>query len=280
MKTKLNSSINESRLQAEAFSALCHSRQLVLPNAWDGASAAVVVRAGAQAVATTSAGVAWVAGTADGGGLDQDAAILAIQSIVRATKTPVSADIEHGYGESPAQLARTIERVLSAGAVGINIEDSFEGILRDSDAQCGRLEIIRSTADRLGVPLFVNARVDTFFYGSTDQDERLENTLQRASAYVRAGADGIFVPGVADEPTISLLVAGISVPLNVMVGPGSLTADTLLALGVGRVTLGMAGALGAYGALERAAKELLTTGSYDTLAGSPDFGSFNEMMTR
>lgn len=132
--------------------------------------------------------------------------------------------------------------------------------------QCQRIKIIRTTADRLGIPLFINARVDTYFYGPDERDERFQATRARAGAYVRAGADGAFVPGVTDESTIFLLVVGISVPWSIMVGSGSLTVKTLLDLGVGHVTLGMSGALGAYSSLEQTAKELLTTGTYEYLS--------------
>lgn len=264
---------------AQQFNDLCQSRNLVIPNAWDGASAAVVTRAGAQAVATTSAGVAWAAGTSDGGGLDRDQAIAAIRAVSQGTTLPVSADIEHGYGETEKELLESIELFLDTGIAGINIEDSLDGELRETDEQAARISLIRETAEGKGIPLFINARVDSYFFGPADAEERFTQTIKRSQAYVEAGADGIFVPGVGDAATISRLVSAVSVPVNIMVGPGSLNVNELLGLGVGRVTLGMAGALGAYGFLEEAAREMLSTGSYESLAKIPDFGEFNAMMT-
>lgn len=264
---------------AQKFNDLCQSRKLVVPNAWDGASAAVVTRAGAQAVATTSAGIAWAAGTSDGGGLDRDQAISAIRAVTAGTILPVSADIEHGYGETPKDLAESIELFLEAGVAGINIEDSLAGGLRRAEEQAERISLIRATAERNGVQLFINARVDTYFFGPADVEERFTQTIERSLAYVEAGADGIFVPGLGDAATISRLVSAVSVPVNIMVGPGSLSVNELLELGVGRVSLGMAGALGAYGFFEESAREMLGTGSYESLAKIPDFGEFNAMMT-
>ncbi|MCS0599874.1 isocitrate lyase/phosphoenolpyruvate mutase family protein [Streptomyces sp. LP11] len=250
---------------------------LVLPNAWDAGSAAVVAGAGAPAVATTSAGLAWALGAADGDRLDREGALAAVARIAAAVRVPVSADIEAGYAEDPAGVADTVRAVLAAGAVGVNIEDaqhrSDAEPLRPVAEQAERIAAARAAADRAGVPLFVNARVDTFLRGAGGVDL----TLERAAAFRAAGADGIFVPGVTDPATVKALVAGVDGPLNVLVGPGAPSVAELAALGVARVSAGSALAQAAHALARRAARELLERGTYGALADGYDYGELNAL---
>lgn len=253
---------------------------LVLPNAWDVASARIVADCGAAAVATTSAGVAWTLGRPDGDQLDRDAALAAIGRIAAAVTVPVTADIESGFAADPAGVARTVAGVLSAGAVGINIEDApvaGAGPLRPVDDQCARIRAAREAADAAGIRLFVNARTDTYLRAVGDPADRLAETLRRAAAYRDAGADGIFVPGVADPATIADLVAGIDAPVNVLAGPGSPPIPVLAELGVARVSLGSSVAQAAYGLVRRAATEALTQGSYTHLAAPLPYPELNAL---
>ncbi|MGW4565208.1 isocitrate lyase/PEP mutase family protein, partial [Streptomyces sp. NPDC004561] len=248
---------------ALAFRALhVPGRPLVLPNAWDAVSAAVVEEAGAAAVATTSAGLAWALGAADGDRLDRDRALDAVARITAAVRVPVSADIEGGYAEDPAGVAGTVRAVLAAGAVGVNIEDArhtADGApLRPVAEQAERVAAARAAADAAGVPLFVNARIDTFLRGAGGVDL----TLERAAAFRAAGADGVFVPGAVDPGTIKELVAGIDGPLNVMVAPGAPSVAELAALGVARISAGSGLAQAAHALVRRAARELLGAGTY------------------
>jgi 2-methylisocitrate lyase-like PEP mutase family enzyme len=248
---------------------------LVLPNVWDAGSAHIVVAAGAPVVATTSAGVSWSLGRPDGGGTSRDEALAHLNRIVRAVEVPVTADIESGFETTARDVADTITAVGAIGAVGVNIEDAAvdgDGPLRDVDEQCERLAAARKAA---GDTLFINARVDTFLSGVGG----LAETVVRASAYVAAGADGIFVPGVADPAVIAELVNTIAVPLNVMVGPGSPTVSALAGLGVARVSTGSALAQAAFALVRRAATEVLTDGSYATLADGDDFARLNSLMS-
>ncbi|MFD0744161.1 isocitrate lyase/phosphoenolpyruvate mutase family protein [Phytohabitans flavus] len=194
---------------------------LVLPNAWDVATARLAEDAGAAAVATTSAGVAWSLGTPDGDHLGRDLAADLVARIAAAVSVPVTADIEGGYAADPAGVADTVRAVAEAGACGINIEDADAQGLRTVGEQADRLAAAREAATAAGVPLFINARTDTYLRAVGDPATRLAATLDRAAAYLAAGADGIFVPGVADPDTIASLAAGIDAPLNVMAGPGS-----------------------------------------------------------
>ncbi|MFF3612172.1 isocitrate lyase/phosphoenolpyruvate mutase family protein [Streptomyces sp. NPDC002580] len=254
-------------------------RPLVLPNAWDTASARIVEEAGAAAVATTSAGLAWDLGTADGDRLDRKDALAAVARIAAAVRVPVSADIESGYAPDAEGVGDTVRAVLGAGAVGVNIEDALHtggaGELRPLGEQAARVAAARAAADAAGVPLFVNARVDTFLRGAGGVAE----TLERAAAFLAAGADGVFVPGAVDPVTVKALVEGIEGPLNVLVGPGAPSVADLAALGVARISAGSAVAQAAHALVRRAARELLGTGTYGTLADGFDYEGLNALMT-
>ncbi|MEV0803944.1 isocitrate lyase/phosphoenolpyruvate mutase family protein [Kribbella sp. NPDC050281] len=249
---------------ARRLRALHERPPLVLPNAWDAGSARAIEAAGAAAIATTSAGVSWAAGVADAGGLDRTAAIAAVRAIVAAVSVPVTADVESGYGDVEATVADVIE----AGAVGINLEDSSGGSLIDPALQAERIAAARAI-DR---ELVINARTDTYLFGDGS------GTIERAKLYAEAGADVLFVPGVVDAATIRELVAASPLPLNVMVGPGAPTVAELTALGVTRISVGPAITAGAYGLATAAAKELLTSGTYEALSTAAEFGKLNSLL--
>ncbi|MCX4809265.1 isocitrate lyase/phosphoenolpyruvate mutase family protein [Streptomyces sp. NBC_01239] len=269
---------NTLRDRALAFRALhVPGRPLVLPNAWDAASARIVEDTGAAAVATTSAGVAWALGVPDGDLLGRERAVAAVARIAGSVAVPVSADIESGFAEDPAGVADTVRAVLAAGAVGVNIEDALyggEGVLRPAAEQAERIAAAREAADAEGVPLFVNARIDTFLRGAGGVDA----TLERAAAFRAAGADGIFVPGTVEPGTVKELADGIDAPLNVLVGPGAPPVAELAALGVARVSAGSSVALAAYAVVRRAARELLDTGTYGEQVGGLGYGELNSLL--
>ena len=241
---------------------------LVLPNAWDAASARIIEQAGAKAVATTSAGVAWSLGRPDGDRLDREQAVAAVARIAAAVDVPVSADIETGFGADADGVAETIRQVIAAGAVGVNIEDSVGGELRDVTEQAERYAAARAAADETGVALFVNARIDTYLLSVGDPATRLDHTLARAEAFVAAGVDGVFVPGAADRDTLAALVAGVSAPLHALAWAGAPSVATMRALGVAKVTVGARIALAAYSLAARAATEMLTDGTYETTSST------------
>ncbi|MFI6461064.1 isocitrate lyase/phosphoenolpyruvate mutase family protein [Streptomyces sp. NPDC050538] len=271
---------NTLRDRALAFRALhVPGRPLVLPNAWDAASARIVEDAGASAVATTSAGLAWALGAADGDRLDRERALEAVARITASVTVPVSADIESGFAKDPAGVADTVRAVLAAGAVGVNIEDALyggEGVLRPIAEQAERIAAARAAADAEGVPLFINARIDTFLRGVGGVDA----TLERAAAFRAVGADGIFVPGAVEPGTVKELADGIDAPLNVLVGPGAPPVAELAALGVARVSAGSSIAAAAYAVVRRAARELLDTGTYDAQTGGLGYGELNSLLAR
>lgn len=246
---------------------------LRLSNVWDVASAMIAEAAGARAVATTSAGVAWSLGLPDGSKLDRQRAVAAVAQIVKAVKVPVTADIEDGYADSPEGVSQTVIDVLNAGAVGINIEDGNSDPHHFSE----KIAAARRAANHLDVDLFINARTDVFLSGNGSEGQQIEDAIKRAGYYVNAGADGIFVPGATSEAAIRALVGGISVPVNIMVGPGSINVRELGSLGVSRVSLGSCVAQAAYAIAQRAAVELLTDGTYGSVADGLDYGTLNDL---
>ncbi|MBA4011344.1 MAG: isocitrate lyase/phosphoenolpyruvate mutase family protein [Phenylobacterium sp.] len=254
--------------QAETFKQLHAGPQiLVLPNAWDAASAALMEDAGAKALATSSAAVAWAHGYADGDLLPVPTLIAAIGEIARVLKVPLTADIEGGYSDDLATVAETIKGVVGAGAVGINLEDGG----RDPDLHARKIEAVRKAA---GADLFVNARTDVYLRGLAEGEAALAETLRRAELYRAAGADGIFVPGPVDEALLGTLARDIVLPLNVMGRGGAPSAARLQALGVRRLSSATAPFRAAYAALGRAMSEFLASGDANALAqagqGLPD----------
>lgn len=257
---------------------------LLLANAWDAASAAIVRSTGAAAIATTSAGVAWSLGAADGDQLDRDRAVDLINRVRAVVDVPVTADIEAGYGRTAAEVGETVRLVIDAGAVGINLEDARyggpagDGPLRDIDDQAERIAAARAAADEAGIRLFVNARTDTYLRSVGAPDQRLTDTLTRGAAYLAAGADGVFVPGTADPAVIGRLADKLQAPLNILAGPGSPAVAELASLGVARISLGSSLAQSAYGLVRRVAAELLATGEYTGLDDHLDYGELNQLL--
>jgi 2-methylisocitrate lyase-like PEP mutase family enzyme len=252
--------------QAETFKKLHEGPQiLVLPNAWDAASAALMEDAGAMAVATSSAALAWAHGYADGDVLPRAALLAALSEIARVISVPLTADIEGGYTDDLPELTELIKAVASAGAVGINLEDGA----RAPDLHARKIEAAR----KAGADLFVNARIDVYLRGGQG-DEALTETLRRAAQYKDAGASGVFVPGPVDETLIATLANEIALPLNVMGRAGAPSAARLQELGVRRLSSATAPFRAAYAAAQRAISAFVASGDADALAtlgqGLPD----------
>jgi 2-methylisocitrate lyase-like PEP mutase family enzyme len=170
--------------------------------------------------------------------------------------------------------------VLEAGAVGINLEDAQQGgetPLRPAAEQAERLAAARAAAEAAGVDLYINARTDVFLRSIGDPAGRVQASLERAAAYIEAGASGIFVPGITDPATVAELVRGIAAPVNVLVGPGAPPVEQLAELGVARISTGSSLAAAAYAVAQRATRELAATGTYEALAGELDYGTLNAL---
>jgi 2-methylisocitrate lyase-like PEP mutase family enzyme len=267
--------MTEQLEHAKTFASLHKAGSpLLLPNAWDAASAVVIAGAGAGAIATTSAGVAWSLGVPDGADLGADRNAQVIARIVASVDVPVSADIEAGYGESPEAVAATVTAVVQAGAVGVNIEDRIGPKLFEPAAQAERLIAAREAAQRLGVPVWINARTDIYLAGIGDPQTWPGLTEVRASAYAAAGVDSLFVPGLVDTAVVGKLSEG-PVPISVMAWPGAPTVAEFAKAGAVRISLGSGIAQAAYAVAARATKELLTSGTYDATTEALPFGELD-----
>lgn len=220
--------------QAQVFHALHSEGLLVLPNAWDAGSARIVEHAGAKAVATSSAAVAWSHGYPDGEAIPSDVLITTIREIARVVSIPVSADIEAGYSHDPQAAGDFAARVTDAGAVGVNIEDGQDS----PDLLSAKIEQVRRAATRSGVDVWINARVDVYLHKLAEGQAAYDETARRARLYREAGANSIFAPGAVDETTIGNLVREVGLPLNVLAWPGLPGAARLAQLGVRRLSAG------------------------------------------
>ena len=256
--------------RAEAFKALHDGPDpLVLVNAPDAATARIVVEAGYPAVATSSAGVAWLMGYADGENIPREEMLWMVRRIAERVDVPVTADMEAGYGIEPEAVADTVRATVEVGAVGMNIEDGAIGVpgpLLDFDLAVARIAAGRRAADELGVPAVLNARCDAFLRGGKGP-EALAEAIRRSNAYREAGADCLFVPFARDAETIGALVEGIDGPLNVLASAVSPPVPELTRLGVARVSIGGLLSLAFATLARRAAGELADTGTYGFAEG-------------
>jgi 2-methylisocitrate lyase-like PEP mutase family enzyme len=222
--------------RAAAFQALHAEGLLLLANAWDAGSARLARAAGARAVATSSAAVAWAHGWPDGDALPQELLLQTVRAVAAAVDVPVSADIEGGYSDDPARVRELVGRVLEAGAVGINIEDGAS----DPALLCEKIAAARAEARARGVDLYVNARTDVWLRGLAAPGQRAAEAVRRGLLYREAGASGLFVPGATSEEDIAAVVGGVPLPVNVMARPGLPDVERLRALGVRRFSAGSA----------------------------------------
>jgi 2-methylisocitrate lyase-like PEP mutase family enzyme len=249
--------------KAETFRSLhVAGFPLVLFNIWDAGTAKVVASGGARALATGSWSVAAANGFADGEHVPLNLAIDNLARIVKATDLPVTVDLESGYGETAGEVARSVACAIEAGAVGCNLEDSFprNGALRDVDEQAERIAHARRAARDAGVPMFINARTDVFFQGPAQahNEAMVHAALDRAQVFARAGADGLFVPGVVDETLIARLVETSPLPVNIMVEANTPSVSRLAELGVARVSFGPGPYLAVMKLLDEAARVALS----------------------
>lgn len=197
------------------------SQPLVLINCWDAGSALAIQNAGALALATGSHSVAAAHGFEDGEQIPLDHVLWIAERICASTDLPVSIDFEGAYARDPSDVSDHVTRLIRTGAIGMNFEDRVVGGtgLYSIDDQCARIRAARAAADASGIPFFINARTDLFLNASaTDHSENVPEAIERASAYSAAGADGIFVPGLAEEDLVRQVCEKAGAPVNVMVG--------------------------------------------------------------
>jgi 2-methylisocitrate lyase-like PEP mutase family enzyme len=255
--------------KADTLRAL-HRPTLLLPNAWDVASARIFERAGFPALATTSAGVAFSLGYPDLQRISRAEMIEAVGRIARSVKIPVTADVEAGY-DDPVETARG---VWSVGAVGMNLEDS------DGD---GHLSDLASAvrAVRAAVPeMVINARTDIFLFKLGDDSTRFDRAVDRLNSYAAAGADCVYAPGVYDRETIAKLVKELRAPLNVLANVGSPSIAEMKSLGVARVSVGSGPMRATLGLTDRIANELRDRGTYESmLEGAIPYAEANRLLS-
>jgi 2-methylisocitrate lyase-like PEP mutase family enzyme len=247
---------------------------LILPNAWDVATARVFEMAGFPAIGTTSAGIAASLGYPDREKISRDEMLEIVSRIVRALAIPVTADVEAGYGDPIA----TAKAVAAAGAIGMNLEDALSDAgdrLVDVSAQTAVIREIRA----LNLPVVINARTDVYLASIGDPATRFVRTVERLNAYYEAGADCLFAPGVSDAATIAALAREVQGPLNVLATVGTPPASELQRLGVARVSIGSGAARAALGLVGRIAIELREHGSYKAIfEGQVPYAEVNEML--
>jgi 2-methylisocitrate lyase-like PEP mutase family enzyme len=256
---------------------------LVLPNAWDVASARIFEEAGFPAIATTSAGVAFSLGYPDGQKIPREEMIARIGRIVRAVNVPVTGDVEAGYGVTAADVARTTRELIQAGAVGMNLEDRSDNpanTLLDLSLAIERIKAARETAANWRVPIVVNARTDVYLMPGAQPATGYYEVQRRLTAYRDAGADCVFAPGLKDPETIGRLVRDLQCPVNILAVSGTPSVPELEKLGVARVSLGSGPMRATIRLLQHIAEELKATGTYSALEGAVPHAEMNRLMGR
>jgi 2-methylisocitrate lyase-like PEP mutase family enzyme len=255
---------------------------LVLPNAWDVASARIFEDAGFPAIGTTSAGVAFSLGYPDGQKIPRREMLAVVQRIAEAVAVPVTADVEAGFGSTPEEVADTAREVIAAGAVGMNLEDGVEGkpdLLADVNRQKEIIRAVLEAGESAGIPFVLNARTDILLYGIGPAETRLARTIERLNAYHLAGAPSLFAPGVKEKETITQLARGIAGPLNILATVGTPPVAELQHLGVARVSVGSGPMRAALGFLGRMARQLREEGVFTMMTdGALPYADANRLV--
>ncbi|HSZ19519.1 MAG TPA: isocitrate lyase/phosphoenolpyruvate mutase family protein [Candidatus Acidoferrum sp.] len=273
---------NQAEL-ARRFLELHHGPKiLVLPNAWDVASARIFEEAGFPAIGTTSAGVAFSLGYTDGQKIPREEMLAAVRRMAEAVEVPVTADVEAGFGNTPEEVADTAREVISAGAVGMNLEDGAEerpDFLVDVSRQNEIIRAVLAAAARAGVPFVLNARTDIFLYGIGPAETRLERAIDRLNSYHAAGAQSLFAPGVRDPETIAQLALGVAGPLNILATVGTPPVAQLQRLGVARVSVGSGPMRATLGFLGRMARQFREEGAFTLMTeGTLPYADANRLL--
>jgi 2-methylisocitrate lyase-like PEP mutase family enzyme len=271
--------------KAELFRKLHRGpRILMLPNAWDVASARILEELGYPAIATTSAGIAFSLGYPDGQRVSREQMLEVVARIARAVRVPVTADMEAGYGTTVKDMCETAKALIAAGAVGLNLEDvtgDDESSHVDVKLQIEKIRAIREISASLGVPLVLNARTDIYLMPIGPVETRFERTVERLRAYRQVGADCLFAPGVQDRETIAKLVRALEAPLNILLTPACPSLPELEEMGVARASTGSSAMRATLGLLRRIGKELMGAGTYSHLQdGAVPFAELNQIMAR
>lgn len=246
--------------KAKIFREMHNENMFILPNAWNAGSAVVFERQGYGAIGTTSAGISYSMGKADGESISFDQLLNRVKEIVEAVDIPVTVDLERGYSEDIKMIQSYVSQLVRCGAVGINIEDGNPDN-RSIDGEDYFIRKIRSIVEvrnELGQDFFINARTDAYLLNVDLRNGLLHDTIKRAKALKEAGADGIFIPGALDYETIKELRASIDMPINLYLHEDYSSIDALKDIGINRLSSGSAFARAIYSDLIRYSNELLS----------------------
>ncbi len=241
---------------------------LVLPNAWDCASARIFEEAGFPAIATSSAGVSYSLGYPDEERIPQDEMLAAVKRIAACVRVPVTADLESGYHD----VAQTAAGLIDSGAVGLNLEDMEHAeskALVETSRQIEKIATVRRVSDGMGVKVVINARTDVYLAQIGDPATRFDRACERLRAYIDAGADCVFLPGLTDEHTIRRVVEALKFPVNILATANAPSVARLEDLGVARVSVGSGIMRATMGLTRRIAEELKREGTYSRMLDGP-----------
>lgn len=252
----------------------------IIPNPWDAGTARLLAHLGFEALATTSAGLAFSHGQPDNS-VGRDETIAHVAAIAAAVDLPVSADLEHGFGDAPSDAAETIRLAAEAGAVGGSIEDSTgrpEQPLYDVDHAAERIRAAAEAAHALPFPFTLTARAENFLVGRPD----IGDVIRRLQAYQAAGADVLYAPGLASQDDIATLVRSVDRPVNVVMGLQGvqLSLQELSSIGVRRISVGGALARTALGVFLRAATEMRDHGTFTFAKEAVSHRQLNDTFAR
>ncbi len=273
--------------KAERLLELHHAATpVILINAWDAASAAMIAHCGLPAIASSSAACANALGFPDGQHIPWTQMLEAVSRIVQAVNVPVTADIESGFAANAQQLEASITQIMEAGAVGVNLEDvqpgqDSRGPLFPLAEQLERIKAARRAAEAKKIHLVINARTDAYWQAGVSPDEALRNTLERGKAYMNAGADCIFVPGLRNPDHIRQVIEHWQSPVNILAGPEVPSIPELTRLGVKRISYGSGPHRAAMGLLRRIADEANSTGTFNALVdGAVPYAEINGLFRK
>jgi 2-methylisocitrate lyase-like PEP mutase family enzyme len=268
--------------KAAAFAALhAGPNAFVIPNPWDGGTARLLEQLGFQALTTTSAGLAFTLGKRDGS-VGRAATMENARQIVNATKLPVAADLENGFGDSPEIVAETIRLAAETGLVGGSIEDSTGNSAQpvyDFDHAVERIAAACEAARQLNFPFVLVARAENFLHGRAD----LDDTIRRLQAFEAAGASALYAPGLPLANDLQAVCRSVSKPVNALVGTRGtdghvLGVGELGELGARRVSLGSVLTRAAFGGFIRAARELRDKGTFSFMADAMPYSELTAAM--
>jgi 2-methylisocitrate lyase-like PEP mutase family enzyme len=267
------------------FKQLHHNGELlVLPNIWDPLGAILLERLGYTAVATASASIAFSNGYADGEKIPFNDLLVILKRIVQRVQVPVTADIESGYAKNNFILEENIKKLIDAGIAGINLEDGAHdgNIISPIKDQCEKISLIKETAIKMGIPLFINARTDVYLKENhLSENEKLSETIRRGNAYKDSGADGFYPIFVKKKETVEAIIEAVTLPLNILLLPGIPGFETLKTIGVSRLSLGPGFLKTAINAMKNVAEKLLRDeGMYVQINNPITTAYLNELISK